>query len=79
MGGQRRYNYPKFVWSPVGGWWNVSPPNWKKNTAIAVGASALITLMTIQFSWSREVLIVVVVVVDYVVDVVVDVVDVVVD
>ena len=27
---------PQHVWSPAGGWW-VSPPNWKRNTAVAFG------------------------------------------
>ena len=41
MGGGRRYHYPKWVWSPAGGWW-ASPANWKRNTAIYFGVSAVI-------------------------------------
>ena len=26
--------YPKFVWSPTGGWY-CNPPNWKRNTGLA--------------------------------------------
>ncbi|KAJ6625773.1 hypothetical protein B0H10DRAFT_2000587 [Mycena sp. CBHHK59/15] len=33
MGGGGRYPYPKFVWSPAGGWW-AQPANWKMNTFI---------------------------------------------
>ncbi|KAJ7451810.1 hypothetical protein B0H11DRAFT_310046 [Mycena galericulata] len=33
MGGGGRYPYPKFVWSPAGGWWS-QPANWKMNTFI---------------------------------------------
>ena len=41
MGGARRFPYPKWVWSPSGGWWP-NPVNWKRNTAIYLGASFLI-------------------------------------
>ncbi|KAF8153379.1 hypothetical protein B0H34DRAFT_103415 [Crassisporium funariophilum] len=34
MGGGGRYPYPKYVWSPAGGWW-VRPSNWVSNTAVA--------------------------------------------
>ncbi len=30
--------YPEYVWSPSGGWWNNSRPDWKRNTAIAFGS-----------------------------------------
>lgn len=33
MGGDRRFYYPKYVWSPAGGWWH-NPPNWKRNTVL---------------------------------------------
>lgn len=33
MGGGRRFPYPKYVWSPAGGWW-ANPAHWKRNTAI---------------------------------------------
>jgi hypothetical protein len=31
------------VWSPSGGWWNNSRPDWKRNTAIAFGVAGLLT------------------------------------
>ncbi|XP_065070205.1 uncharacterized protein LOC135695148 [Rhopilema esculentum] len=34
MGGGKRFDYPKYVWSPTGGWW-CEPRNWKRNTAFA--------------------------------------------
>lgn len=43
MGGGRRFHYPKWVWSPAGGWW-ANPENWKRNTAlygVFVGAFCL--------------------------------------
>ena len=33
MGGGHRFLYPKWVWSPSGGWW-VNNPAWKRNTAL---------------------------------------------
>ncbi|CAM9281966.1 unnamed protein product [Choristocarpus tenellus] len=34
MGGGRHFHYPKYVWSPSGGWWN-NPANWRQNTVVA--------------------------------------------
>lgn len=34
LGGDRKFHYPKYVWSPAGGWWH-RPANWKANTRIA--------------------------------------------
>lgn len=33
MGGGRQFLYPKWVWSPAGGWW-ANPTHWKRNTII---------------------------------------------
>ena len=30
MGGGRPFKYPKWVWSPAGGWW-ANPPNANRN------------------------------------------------
>ena len=39
MGGGRRFWYPKWVWTPTGGWWpEAKTPHWKRNTAIFVVA-----------------------------------------
>ncbi len=35
MGGGHRFPYPKYVWSPSGGWW-ATPANWKRNTLIFI-------------------------------------------
>jgi len=32
--GAANFPYPKWVWTPAGGWW-CNPPNWKRNTMIA--------------------------------------------
>eukprot|EP01040_Poterioochromonas_malhamensis_P000293 gene293-307_t len=41
MGGGRRFEYPKHVWSPAGGWW-ANPTHWKRNTAIYIGVAGFI-------------------------------------
>lgn len=33
MGGGRHFEYPKWVWSPAGGWWP-KPHHWQRNTVI---------------------------------------------
>eukprot|EP01035_Chromulina_nebulosa_P067087 gene67087-91883_t len=43
MGGGRRFLYPKWVWSPTGGWWS-NHPYWKRNTAIALVVIAGLTV-----------------------------------
>jgi hypothetical protein len=49
MGGARRFLYPKSVWSPTGGWWP-NPVSWKRNTAIAGAAIALIAFAAYGYS-----------------------------
>lgn len=31
MGGGNKFHYPKWVWTPTGGWW-ANPRNWRRNT-----------------------------------------------
>jgi len=43
MGGGHKFEYPKWVWSPSGGWWP-KPAAWKRNTviyAVWMGAAAV--------------------------------------
>lgn len=49
--GAANFPYPKWVWTPVGGYWP-NPPKWKRNTAMMAAAWAGITLFT--FNWSRN-------------------------
>jgi hypothetical protein len=42
MGGGRRFEYPKWVWSPSGGWW-AEPVHWKRNSIVFMGFAALTT------------------------------------
>eukprot|EP00729_Bicosta_minor_P012971 gene12972-16224_t len=53
MGGGAKYAYPKYVWSPAGGWW-CNPKGWKGNTAIMAGAGLLVAGAIANFSMSRE-------------------------
>lgn len=41
MGGGPRFQYPKEVWSPGGGWWPY-PKNWRPNTVAALGLVGLL-------------------------------------
>jgi hypothetical protein len=49
--GAANFPYPKWVWSPAGGWW-CNPPNWKRNVAIHLAVWAV--GLGITFKWSAE-------------------------
>uniref|UniRef100_A0A1X7UGN9 Uncharacterized protein n=1 Tax=Amphimedon queenslandica TaxID=400682 RepID=A0A1X7UGN9_AMPQE len=34
-GGTKEFPYPKYVWSPSGGWW-CNPRHWRRNTNIGL-------------------------------------------
>ncbi|KAF7315850.1 PALP domain-containing protein [Mycena indigotica] len=53
MGGGGRYPYPKFVWSPAGGWWG-QPANWKMNTFIVSCGMAFTCAAIIRAVAHRE-------------------------
>ncbi|KAF7321984.1 PALP domain-containing protein [Mycena kentingensis (nom. inval.)] len=53
MGGGSRYPYPKFVWSPAGGWW-AQPASWKLNTFIVSCGLAVICGAVIRGVANRE-------------------------
>ncbi|PFH46415.1 hypothetical protein AMATHDRAFT_7852 [Amanita thiersii Skay4041] len=52
-GGGARYPYPKYVWSPSGGWWT-RPTNWVSNTAIAFTGILALTYATWSVSAEYE-------------------------
>mmetsp|Transcript_12801 Transcript_12801/g.18894 ORF Transcript_12801/g.18894 Transcript_12801/m.18894 type:complete len:89 (+) Transcript_12801:112-378(+) len=52
MGGPK-LNYPKYVWSPAGGWY-ANPPNWKRNTALALLGIVLSNAVVFSFSIKNE-------------------------
>jgi hypothetical protein len=39
MGGQPRFPFPKYVWTPYGGWWVAAPPHHKRNLALVVAGT----------------------------------------
>ena len=51
--GAANFPYPKWVWSPAGGWW-CNPPNWKRNTAIAGGIWVVVLAAAANFSMKNE-------------------------
>ncbi|KAK0235266.1 hypothetical protein EDD85DRAFT_772858 [Armillaria nabsnona] len=53
QGGGGRYPYPKYVWSPAGGWW-VQPSNWKANTAVVATGIFAIAYLVGSLSAARE-------------------------
>lgn len=48
------YNYPKWVWSPTGGWWP-HPAAWKRNTAVVGLGLLMVNIPIFFFSEAREV------------------------
>ena len=51
MGGGRRFLFPKWVWTPYGGWW-ADPPKWKRDTAIAF--ATINTIIYFVYQWSDK-------------------------
>lgn len=49
MGGGHRFHYPKWVWSPAGGWW-AAAPNWRRNTAIYFVFMAAVSYVAYDFA-----------------------------
>ena len=54
MGGGHHFEYPKWVWSPSGGWWP-KPLAWKRNTAIFGCFAALTSLYAYTYATPRTV------------------------
>lgn len=51
--GAANFPYPKWVWSPAGGWW-CEPKQWKRNTAICLGVWGVALFFTFKFSARNE-------------------------
>lgn len=51
--GAVNFPYPKWVWSPAGGWW-CEPKNWRRNTAICLGVWGAVLYATFKVSSSLE-------------------------
>ena len=45
--------YPKWVWTPTGGYW-CNPPNWKRNTAICAGVWSVVLYFGFKWSSANE-------------------------
>ena len=54
QGGGEHYEFPKFVWSPAGGWWS-NPRHWKRNTIVIVTVAAAFTIPFVKYSAANEV------------------------
>ena len=53
MGGGRKIPFPKWVWSPAGGFYAAqhrSPDNWQRNTAIFAGIMGAFTMAVWKIS-----------------------------
>lgn len=55
IAGGRAFFYPKQVWSPAGGWWNLAPNGWQRNTAIAFMGVGTLAYGVFTISASKEV------------------------
>ena len=53
MGAGPKMPYPKWVWSPAGGWY-CNPPNWKRNTAIVLAGWGVLAYFTFKISAANE-------------------------
>ncbi len=60
MGGARRYPYPKWVWSPAGGWWNTDPVGGKRNALIYVACCMGISYIVYNFGEANTVSIIII-------------------
>jgi hypothetical protein len=54
MGGGHRFHYPKWVWSPSGGWWP-NPVNAKRNALIYSVFAGVTCFWLYQFGESKTV------------------------
>lgn len=49
MGGVEKYPYPKYTWSPAGGWWHETK-NWRAKTGTALVVMTLAVLPLALYS-----------------------------
>lgn len=48
MGGNARYDFPRHVWTPMGGWW-CNPRGWQRSTAVAVVGIAVASAALVSY------------------------------
>ena len=53
MGAGPQMPYPKWVWTPAGGWY-CHPPNWKRNTALVALGWVVVLGFTFRISANNE-------------------------
>lgn len=54
MGGGHKFEYPKWVWSPAGGWWP-KPAHEKRNAFVYITLSAIACFYVYQYSEANTV------------------------
>ncbi|KAG2771011.1 hypothetical protein PC129_g2262 [Phytophthora cactorum] len=54
MSGGGEYPYPKYTWSPAGGWW-AKTKNWQRKTGVALVALAAVAGPIALFSSSNHI------------------------
>ncbi len=54
IGAPPQYPYPKWVWSPTGGWWP-NPRKWRINTAVVVFGLVMINVPIYLYSERNQV------------------------
>lgn len=54
MAGGHHFPYPKWVWSPAGGWW-AKPKHWKRDTVIFYVVAGTMLYGAYQFCEARTV------------------------
>jgi hypothetical protein len=54
MGGGHHFEYPKWVWSPSGGWWP-KPTAWKRNAGVFAFGLAMSATWLYKYATPRTV------------------------
>lgn len=55
QGGDRRYFFPRHVWTPSGGWWTPPHPSHNRNFTILLGGLGIVALCLFNASAEAEV------------------------
>ncbi|KAI9168137.1 hypothetical protein H9P43_007508 [Blastocladiella emersonii ATCC 22665] len=53
MGATPRTPYPRWVYSPTGGWWS-QPKNWANNTLVAAGGLVITVSLLWRYSNAKQ-------------------------
>lgn len=55
LGGGRRFFHPRYVWTPIGGWWHDKPPTHDKAWPLVLAGYGVALFTIFQISSAREV------------------------